>query len=82
MENTLVYLKTLKEELHKSEAEIVALAFETGLRNLWRERVLAKYLRGQLKRDDAIAAVGIDWVELAERQHDAMKADLAWALKA
>lgn len=82
MQNTTDYIKTLKEELHKSEAEIVALAFETGLRDLWRERILAKYLRGQLKRDEAIAEVGIDWVELAERQRDAMQADLAWALKA
>lgn len=82
MENTLAYLKTLKEELHKSEAEIVALALETGLRDLMRERVLAKYLRGQVGRDEAIAAAGIDWVEMAERQRDAMQADLAWALKA
>jgi hypothetical protein len=81
MENTLAYLKTLKDELHKSETEVLALVFETGVRDLWRERALARYLRGQIHRDEAIAAAGIDWVELAERQHAAIQADLAWALK-
>lgn len=80
MLTALSYLATLVQETHKTEAEVVALAFETGLRQLWRERVLGRYLRGQISRDEAIESAGIDWVELADRQHTAMREDLAWAL--
>ncbi|MGA9351406.1 MAG: hypothetical protein WBW48_21720 [Anaerolineae bacterium] len=59
---------------------MLTLAFRTGVRQLWRERILGHYLRGEIGRNEAIEAVGIDWVELAERQHQAMMEDLAWAL--
>ena len=80
MATTLTYLETLVRETRKPEAEVMALAFETGLRQLWRERTLGRYLRGEITREETIEAVGIDWVELAERQHQAMMEDLAWAL--
>lgn len=80
MEKVLTYLETLVRETHKPEAEVMTMAFQTGLRQLWRERTLGRYLRGEITRDEAIEAVGIDWVELAERQHEAMMEDLAWAL--
>ena len=80
MATVLTYLETLIRETQKPEAEVMALAFETGLRQLWRERTLGRYLRGEITRREAIEAVGIDWVELAERQHQAMMEDLAWAL--
>ncbi len=81
MASEFARLSTLAEAAHKSEAEIVALAFEAGLRQLWRERTLDRYLRGQSTRDEAIDSAGIDWVELAERQHAAMREDLNWALE-
>ena len=80
MMNVLTYLKALVRETHKPETEVIGLALQTGLRQLWREHVLGRYLRGAITRDEAIEAVGIDWVELAERQHEAMMEDLAWAL--
>jgi len=81
MRKALSYLATLVQETHKTEAEVVALAFETGLRQLWRERILGRYLRGQISRDEAIETAGIDWVELADRQHVALREDFAWALE-
>lgn len=57
------------------------MAFQAGLRQLWRERILGQYLQDSISRDEAIKQVGIDWVELAERQHTAMQEDLAWALE-
>lgn len=75
------YLETLVSETHKSEAEVMDLAVQTGLRQLWREHFLVSYLRGRITRDEAIQAVGIDRVDLAERQHQAMMEDLAWALR-
>ena len=80
MTSVVTYLETLVREIHKPEAEVIALAFRTGLRQLWREHILGRYLRGEITRDEAVEAVGIDWVELAERQHKAMMEDLAWAL--
>jgi hypothetical protein len=80
MAKVTVYLDTLVRETHKPEAELMTLAFQTGLRQLWRERILGRYLRREITRDEAIEAAGIDWVELAERQHEAMLEDMAWAL--
>jgi hypothetical protein len=77
----LTYLETLARESQKPEAEVIALALQTGLRQLWRERELGRYLRGEISREEAIEAVGIDWVDLAERQNQAMREDLAWALE-
>ena len=79
MTDVLTYLETLVRETHKPEAEVLTWALQTGLRQLWRERTLGRYLRGEISRDKAIESVGIDWVELAERQHKAMIEDLAWA---
>lgn len=74
------YLETLARETHKPESEVMTMAFQVGLRQLWRERILGRYLRGDIIRDEAIDAAGIDLVELAERQHKAMMEDLAWAM--
>ncbi len=82
MESTLMYLQRLTDETHKPEAEVLTMAFQVGLRQLWREHVLGCFLRQEIPRDEAIEAVRIDLVELAERQHQAMMEDIAWALNA
>lgn len=75
------YLETLVRETKKPEAEVMTLAIMSGLRQLWREYILGRFLRQEISRDEAIEMVGIDWVELAERQHTAMMEDLVWALE-
>jgi hypothetical protein len=82
MESTFQYLETLARETKKTEAEVLTMAFQTGLKQLWREYILGRYLRKEITRDEAVKAVGIDWVDLAERQHKAMLEDLAWAVNA
>ena len=82
MAETIHYLETLIRETKKPESEVVAQAFRTGLRQLWRERILGQYLREKITREKAIEVAGIDWVELAERQHKAMMEDLEWAMGA
>jgi hypothetical protein len=81
MKSLLNYLEVLARETHKPEAEVLTSAFKTGLRQLWREYILGCYLRNEISRKEAIDAVGIDWVEMAERQHKAMVEDVNWALK-
>jgi len=81
MAETVKYLETLMRDMHKPEEEVMAQAFQTGLKQLWRERILGQYLRGKISRDKTIEVAGIDWVELSERQHKAMMEDMAWAMK-
>jgi len=73
------YLAQLKQDTNKTEAEIMVQAVETGLRQLWQEQLLGKYLRGEMTREQV---VDIDWVELADQQRDAMLEDVAWGLQA
>ena len=80
MTEIMKYFDALVCETHKPETEIITKAFQTGLRQLWREQILGKYLRGEISRNEAIDLTGIDWVELAERQHEAMLEDIKWAL--
>ncbi len=81
MENALTFLENLTRETHKQESEVISMAFQAGLKQLWREHILGQYLSGKISRHDAVESVGIDWVELAERQHKATMEDLSWALK-
>jgi hypothetical protein len=81
METVSGYLETLVRETKKPEAEVIALALRAGLQQLWRERVLGRYLRGEITRGEAVEAAGIDWVDLAERQHQAALEDLDWGLQ-
>jgi hypothetical protein len=77
---TASVLEQLVRDTQKPEAEVVAMATEVGLRQLWREHLLGRYLRGELSRQHAIESVGIDWVEMAERQHQAVVEDVQWGL--
>ena len=79
MENTVGYLETLIRETRKPESEVMTKAFQIGLRQLWREHILGRYLRNEISRGEAIESVGIDWVDLAERQKEVMMEDMAWA---
>jgi len=60
MATPLTYLETLVRETQKPGSEVIALAFQAGLRQLWRERILGRYLRGEIPRAEAIKAAGID----------------------
>jgi hypothetical protein len=80
MPKLLTDLGELARELRRPEPEVRTMALEVGLRQLRREHLLGRYLRGELPRERAIEEVGIDWVELAERQRTAMQEDLAWAM--
>ena len=79
--DTLSDVQALSDEMGLSEAEVIAEAVRSGLQQLRRERTLAAYVRGNLSREDAIERVGIDWVEMADRQRKAVEEDVAWALE-
>ena len=77
----LPYLEKLARETNRPESEVIARAIDSGVRQLWRERVLGQWLKGEITREDAIDEVGIDLVELAERQQKAILEDVAWAFR-
>lgn len=79
--NTISELRQLSDEMGVSEEKVIAKAIRSGLQQLRREQILAAYVRGDLSREDAVEQVGIDWVELADRQQQAVKEDLTWALE-
>jgi hypothetical protein len=80
MDTVKDYLEFLVLETEKPEDEVIAQAIKSGLRQMWREQILADFINGEMTREAAVKAVGLDWVELAERQHAAMIEDLEWAL--
>ena len=79
MESVTAYLATLIRETRKPEGRGARDGLSNWAGQLWRERVLGRYPRDEMGHDEAVEAVGIDWVELAERRHAAMREDLAWA---
>ncbi len=80
MVNISDFLEKLTAATHQSEPEIMAQALQTGLQQLWREHILGCYIRGEISRQEAVENAGIDWVELAERQHQAAMEDVAWGM--
>ncbi|WP_295440919.1 hypothetical protein [uncultured Thiodictyon sp.] len=81
MQTAAHYLNKLAQATHRPEDELMAAAFRVGLCQLWREFTLEGYLRGEISRTQAIAEAGIDSVELADRQRQAVQEDLEWAMK-
>jgi hypothetical protein len=81
METAAHYLDKLTQATHRPEGDLMADAYRLGLYQLWREFTLDRYLRGAISRTQAIAEAGIDAVELADRQQQAVQADLEWAMK-
>ena len=65
MENTIQYLETLIHETRKPEAEVITKAVQIGLRQLWREHILGRYLRHEISRNKAIeteqSPIGKGW---------------------
>ena len=82
MTESMVYLEKLIKETNKSETDVMAEAMRTGLRQMWQDWMLGRYLRDEIPRAEAIEVIGIDLVELAERQRAAMLEDVAWGQQA
>jgi hypothetical protein len=81
MTNSAEYLENLLHATQKPESEVMTRAFQIGVRQMWREHILGRYLRHEISRDKAVEAVGIDWVDMAERQKNAMMEDIEWAMR-
>lgn len=61
------------------ESSVIEQALERGLDDLWEDVVLARYLDGDLTREEAVAEVGKAAVERADAASDAVDEDIRWA---
>jgi hypothetical protein len=78
MLDTSDYLSALVQDTNRPEEEVLAEALKTGLREMWRQQLISRYLRGEITRDAAVEQLGLDHIELAERQRQAMEEDVQW----
>ena len=70
----------MAQDTEQLESRVNAFAVQAGPDQRGREQLLGRYLRGQVSRQEAIEEIGIDWVDLAERQQQAVLEDMEWAL--
>ncbi|GBC98811.1 hypothetical protein HRbin17_01326 [bacterium HR17] len=80
MPSVLEKLETLARLTDQDVTLLLARALELGIEHLWVQMHLDLYLRGQISREQAIQAVGAEWVERAERAREAVLEDVRWGL--
>lgn len=61
------------------ESSVIEQALERGLDDLWEEVVIARYLDGNLGREEAVDEVGREAVERADAASKAVDEDIEWA---
>ncbi len=64
------------------ESEVFEQALERGLEDIWEDVVLARYLDGELDREETIERLGRTKVERAEREREVVEKDVDWGLNA
>lgn len=64
------------------ESEVFERALERGIEDLWEDLILARYLDGDIGREEAVELVGRSTVERADRERDIVEDDITWGLNA
>ena len=73
-------LETLIEVNKKDAGTILAQAVEIGISKLWADTILNLYLTRKTTRKKAIRLVGLDLVNLADKQNQIAQEDVKWGL--
>lgn len=73
-------LETLAKERKEDVTIIIANAVKIGIEKIRRDTILERYLKKLITREEAIKLVGLAIVRLAERQREAILADVEWGL--
>lgn len=71
-------LEYLVRQTGRAEADIVALAVEKGLDDLYRQEIAEAYLRGAVDRHKAVMELGKDAVAELDYARMAVEADVKW----
>ncbi|WP_117595435.1 hypothetical protein [Haloprofundus halophilus] len=64
------------------ESEILEQALERGVKDLWIDLVLLRYVNDEIDRETAVELVRRDRVKRAERDLQAVEDDVQWGLSA
>lgn len=75
-------VRELAEARDVPESEVFERALERGLKELWEDLVLTRYLDGELDQEEAIERVGRAKVKRAERELEIVEEDIKWGLNA
>ncbi len=75
-------VREIPEARGLSESGVFEQALERGLEDLWEDLVLARYLDGELEREEAIERVDRMKVERADREREVVERDVDWGLNA
>jgi len=75
-------VEKLAHEREVSESRILEEAMEQGVKEMWEQSILSKYLRDEINRNDAIDVVGIEKVRRAEKDAKAVEEDVEWGATA
>lgn len=74
-------LDYLVQATGQAESEIVALAVERGVDELYRREIAEAYLSGVLDRPKAVAELGNEAVEDLDYARQAVDGDVEWGLR-
>ena len=81
-------MSTLREKLDflvrvqgEVESIIFAKAIEVGITQLYADAVAEEYLSGTIKRDEALAELGVEKVEELDYALTSIESDVAWGLR-
>jgi hypothetical protein len=75
-------VREIAEARELPESEVFERALGRGLEDLWEDLVLARYIDGELDREEAFERVGWTKVEQVERERDLVEEDVDWGLNA
>jgi predicted transcriptional regulator len=67
------------EDMRSSESEMIEEALERGMKELWEQSVVKKFLKGKIDKEEAIKFVGLEKIEKAEREEKSVEEDIEWA---
>jgi hypothetical protein len=73
-------LALLAKERGEEVETIIAHAVKLGIEKIKQEIILERYLKEEISREDAVKAVGLELVKLAERQRMVLSEDIEWGL--
>lgn len=80
LSTAVTQLETIIEVNKKDVSTVLAQAVEIGISKLWTETILNLYLSKKITRKKAIRSVGLDLVNLADKQNKIVQEDIKWGL--
>ena len=75
-------VEELAHERGVPESRILEEALEYGVKEIWVQTELSKYLEGEMERSEAIELAGLEKVKQAEKEVETVEEDIEWGATA